>query len=328
MQFPLVSIIIPSYNRAHLIGETLDSVLAQTYTNWECIVVDDGSTDHTLEVLAGYCKKDARFQYHNRPKNRTKGANACRNYGFELSKGKYIQLLDSDDILEVFCLYERVNLILKEKSINLLIRDTSNLIDNQKCIHSINKDPKFKTNEAYLRMFLSYDIPWQTMGAFYKRDLFRTSHFDEALGRFQDVSFNIYVLSEFQDLKIKRDYKIDSYYRVDETKIHKNNFIKIVLNSLLLFNFIHKKLLKNRDYRLDLRKFNYKIASEFVIPYFNQNKVDANKVFINFLIIKIYNCNQKLYIFLLMLFLNIGIFNLRGIGMYRFMKKFKRVMNK
>ncbi len=86
MQTPLVSIIIiiiiPTYNRAHLIGETLDSILAQTYTNWECIVVDDGSTDETDSLLAAYCAKDKRFQYQHRLSDRPKGANACRNYRF------------------------------------------------------------------------------------------------------------------------------------------------------------------------------------------------------------------------------------------------------
>lgn len=84
MTQPLVSIIIPTYNRAHLIGETLDSVMAQTYTNWECIVVDDGSTDNTAELLVVYCNKDNRFQYHHRPKDRPKGANAYRNYGIDV----------------------------------------------------------------------------------------------------------------------------------------------------------------------------------------------------------------------------------------------------
>ncbi len=96
---PFVSIIIPTYNRAHLIGETLDSVLAQTYTNWECIVVDDGSTDYTEELMEFYCEEDCRFQYHHRPVHKPKGANVCRNYGFELSKGEYVQWLDSDDLL-------------------------------------------------------------------------------------------------------------------------------------------------------------------------------------------------------------------------------------
>ena len=90
MKEPLVSIIIPTYNRAHLIGETLGSVLAQTYQNWECIVVDDGSTDNTEAVLATFTAKDSRFQYDQRPKDRLAGGNAARNYGFELSKGEYI----------------------------------------------------------------------------------------------------------------------------------------------------------------------------------------------------------------------------------------------
>lgn len=96
---PLVSIIIPTFNRAYLIGETLDSVLAQTYQNWECIVVDDGSTDNTNELMDGYMDRDARFRYYHRPKDRLPGGNAARNYGFEVSNGEYIQWFDSDDIM-------------------------------------------------------------------------------------------------------------------------------------------------------------------------------------------------------------------------------------
>ena len=84
----LISIIIPTYNRSHLLGETLDSVLIQTYRNWECIVVDDGSTDYTPELMEFYIRKDSRFSFYRRPEEKAKGANACRNYGFEKSRRK------------------------------------------------------------------------------------------------------------------------------------------------------------------------------------------------------------------------------------------------
>ena len=95
----MVSIIIPTYNRAHLINETLKCVLAQSYTNWECIVVDDGSTDNTIAIVDGYIQKDSRIKFYERPVNRIKGASTCRNIGIENSEGQYIQFLDSDDIL-------------------------------------------------------------------------------------------------------------------------------------------------------------------------------------------------------------------------------------
>jgi glycosyltransferase involved in cell wall biosynthesis len=109
--FPLVSIIIPTYNRASIISDTLNSVLAQTYTNWECIVVDDGSTDNTAEILADFIEKDKRFQYLHRPNNRLKAASTCRNIGFENSKGSYIQYLDSDDLLSENKLQEQVAIL-------------------------------------------------------------------------------------------------------------------------------------------------------------------------------------------------------------------------
>jgi glycosyltransferase involved in cell wall biosynthesis len=107
----LISIIIPTYNRANVLEQTLDSVQSQTYTNWECIVVDDGSTDATDKMLAEYCRHDSRFQYYKRPKESPKGGNACRNLGFELSKGIFIKWLDSDDVLSDGLLLSQVNAV-------------------------------------------------------------------------------------------------------------------------------------------------------------------------------------------------------------------------
>ncbi len=96
----LVSIIIPTYNRAHLIEETLNSIIEQTYKDWECIIVDDGSSDHTLEVLKSFEIKEPRIKAYKRPANKPKGANACRNHGWSLAKGDYIKFFDSDDVMK------------------------------------------------------------------------------------------------------------------------------------------------------------------------------------------------------------------------------------
>lgn len=110
MTNPLVSILIPSYNRAHLIQDTLNSVQAQSYQNWECIIVDDGSTDKTVEVVNNFIEEDSRFKFYSRPEAWKKGASACRNFAFELSHGDLIQFLDSDDLLENNKLEEQVKL--------------------------------------------------------------------------------------------------------------------------------------------------------------------------------------------------------------------------
>jgi len=95
----LVSIIIPTKNRGHIINETLDSIICQTYTNWECIIVDDGSNDNTETIITTYILKDARFKYYKRPNDYPSGGNGARNYGFKKSKGTYVNWFDSDDIM-------------------------------------------------------------------------------------------------------------------------------------------------------------------------------------------------------------------------------------
>lgn len=94
---PLVSIIVPTYNCGPFIGQTLESVQAQTYPNWECLIVDDDSTDETREVVARYARNDRRIKYYYKEKQ---GVSAARNYGLERSAGQYIQFLDADDLIE------------------------------------------------------------------------------------------------------------------------------------------------------------------------------------------------------------------------------------
>ncbi|BAO55735.1 glycosyltransferase family 2 protein [Nonlabens marinus] len=95
----LVSIIIPVFNRAGVIPDTINSLINQSYTQWECIVVDDGSIDSTVEVVSAFAKADKRIKLLERPSHVGKGANACRNLGFSIAKGSYVQWLDSDDAL-------------------------------------------------------------------------------------------------------------------------------------------------------------------------------------------------------------------------------------
>lgn len=93
---PRVSIIIPSFNRARFLPETLRSVLGQSVADLECIVVDDGSSDGTKELVAGFSARDSRVRYLQQV---NKGPSAARNFGLEESRGRYIQFLDSDDVI-------------------------------------------------------------------------------------------------------------------------------------------------------------------------------------------------------------------------------------
>lgn len=145
---PLVSIIIPTYNRVSYIGETLNSVLNQTYTNWECIIIDDGSADNTYNTLKDYRKKDSRFKCYKRPEHLPKGANACRNYGINKSKGKYIQFLDSDDLMASDKIELQMEALNKNHNTSIATCRYGFFKDD------INKS-NIKNNEAYCKSFKS-----------------------------------------------------------------------------------------------------------------------------------------------------------------------------
>lgn len=203
---PLISIIIPTYNRAHLISETLDSILVQTFSNWECIVVDDGSTDHTDKILGGFCKKDNRFQYYQRPEDRSKGANACRNYGFELSKGEYVNWFDDDDLM----IENKLELQIKKfKSLNDSFTVCQTLVfeNDINNILGLRKD-KIYSND-FFNDFIQNNIKWLTQAPLIRKSFLIEKNiiFDESLSRSQERDYFVNLLD-----------KVDNY-QYDDTPL-------------------------------------------------------------------------------------------------------------
>lgn len=112
---PLVSVVVPSFNRGNLISQTILSVQNQSFKNWEMVIVDDGSKDNTREVVTFFLG-DKRIKYVDRPKELPSGGNGARNYGLEICNGEFVKWLDSDDLLEPTCLEKQVKKIIEDDS--------------------------------------------------------------------------------------------------------------------------------------------------------------------------------------------------------------------
>ncbi len=113
----LVSIIIPCYNYARFISETLQCVLDQSYTNWECIIINDGSIDNTEEIVLQWTKKDQRFIYFSKENS---GVSDTRNLGIRNSKGIYILPLDADDKISKTYIEEAVQILDSKNEITVV----------------------------------------------------------------------------------------------------------------------------------------------------------------------------------------------------------------
>jgi glycosyltransferase involved in cell wall biosynthesis len=110
----LVSIITPCYNGAKYISETIDSVLAQTYKDWEMIIIDDGSKDKSAEIVRAYMEKDSRIKFLQQA---NAGSAAARNNGIRSAEGQYIALLDADDLWEPEFLAEQTAFMTEKNAV-------------------------------------------------------------------------------------------------------------------------------------------------------------------------------------------------------------------
>lgn len=184
MHESLVSIIIPCYNQADFLDQTLASVLKQTHANWECIMVNDGSQDGTELIAEAWVAKDSRFKYFYKENS---GVSDTRNFALERVKGAYIQFLDGDDLLDE----KKLELSLNEFNVN---RDTKLVISN---FRMFTTDPG-KTTPPYCNLnaglfhFESLLYRWNESFSipihcgFFKAELFETIRFPKNIAAQED----------------------------------------------------------------------------------------------------------------------------------------------
>jgi len=252
---PQVSILIPVYNREHLIIETLESIRSQSFSNWECILVDDHSTDNPVGVISEFISRDSRFKLYKRPSEKLKGANACRNYGFEMSQGEFVNWFDSDDIMHPEFISKKVAILSNNNTLDGIISKTMMF---EKNIENITgRENRTFLTETTLEDFLKLKISWYLPDIMWNSAFLKEKQlFDEELLAGQDSDFYARMLIEQPKLEVVNEYL--TYYRKHPQNItshidnRKNARLKIShLHSVIrLITLLEKKGKLSNDLKL------------------------------------------------------------------------------
>lgn len=219
----LASIVIATFNRADLVGETLKSIQEQTYTNWECIIVDDGSTDNTEEVVLKFVSEDSRIKFYKRPSDRLKGPNSSRNYGIENSQGIYIMSLDSDDWLLADYLRQKIEVLDNDVSIDGVL-SKSILVNGKKEV--LKEEKRTFLTDNLLEDFISLKVSWYMHDIIWRKSFLKDKMlYNEKLLKMLDRDFHIRRLCENPKL-----YLVDEYlalYRIHNNSNSSNSDFKV-----------------------------------------------------------------------------------------------------
>lgn len=316
MEKTKVSIIIPNYNRANFIGETLNSVLNQTYPNWEAIIVDDGSTDKSLEIINTFVNQDSRFKIFSRERL-PKGPSTCRNIGVEKSKGEYLIFLDSDDLLADFCLEQRIKFMNDNPELDFAVFNLE-LFNKQPgdLAQIFNKIPK--KGDSYLEMFLRNDLPWACPNPIWKKSSFQIlGGFNEDLIIMEDPELHTRALLEDLKYKVIIDSSADCYYRQSDYSKEKMEYfydlsikgricyIKIITNTIIISNSNNKReLLKKLRYSVVklIKTFmlgrikNYKLEYYDILHYSKVKKIINYFHYLKLLILGYFFLNDNTFV--------------------------------
>lgn len=245
----LVSIIVPCYNQAQYLDEALQSVLEQTYSNWECIVVNDGSPDYTEEVAKKWLEKDGRFKYTYQENT---GVSGARNSGITQAKGEFILPLDADDYLSVNYIEECIKNIEK---VNIKVV-------YGKAIFFGEQEGELSLGKATIENLLKYNRI-HCSGLYRKTDWSLNNGYDENMkDGFEDWEFWINILKRGGETVLLEQcvlfYRIKLLSRSTEinSNLKKNN---------LMINYIFQKHIDLYGYTsvYDLYKEKLKLENKF-----------------------------------------------------------------
>ena len=187
MNDKLVSVIIPAYNIEDYIGRCLDSVLSQTYKNLEIIIVDDGSSDRTGEILDDYKKKDQRIRVIHKENG---GVSSARNTGIEAAKGDYIGFIDGDDLAEPE-LFKTLMKLLNEENADIAHCGYQMVFPDRVDYYHNTKLRKNQTREEGVKDLLMGEMIEPALyNKLYKKELFEGIRLDETLRINEDLEVN------------------------------------------------------------------------------------------------------------------------------------------
>ena len=251
----LISILIPNYNKEAYLRGTLDSILAQTYSNWECIIVDDHSTDNSWEIIEEYAKTDSRFKIYKRPNHLAKGGNVCRNCAFTNSIGDFVVFFDSDDLLYPNTLQERVNVISNS--------DYDFCVSNGVLWNGKDKTGLLISNWIQgdvLNAFIKFEPLWLTQGVTIRRDFIEknTIEWDEKVPFYQDVLYNLKLVMISKNFSINQEVDWIWYVSSKSSLASKTKAVNTYSDNYNLISSFYDciKNIEKNDLQLKLFSFN------------------------------------------------------------------------
>ena len=268
----MISVIIPNYNKSNYIIETIDSLKKQSTQNWECIIIDDKSTDQSYSIIKKKIINDHRFSLLLN--NQNSGANYCRNLGILESKGEYVMFLDADDLLHEQCIKSRLKFISKHSHLSFAVFPMGTFYN--KIGDSVNVWNRFKGN--HLNRFLAHDLPWAICSVVWEKStLIKLGCFDESFIRLQDVELHTRALL-YRNIKyqVNSDSDVDCYYRINNNKIDNyDNFlfndIKGKMHYISSFNKIN---IRNKKY---LKGTFFECLNNQLV-FYNKGYIDKQKL--------------------------------------------------
>ena len=235
---PLVSIIIPCYNKANFISDAIESALKQSYSNIECLIIDDGSTDESRNVANKYVEMDKRIRYYYKENG---GPSSSRNYGVQKAKGEWIQFLDADDWLCADKIKNQLS-FLNETIVNEDVVFYSDYVIIEESKDGTEKTEKIITlehmgnqdlikNIVGRKFGLATPTPLHVNNTLFKRSIFRTELFNESV-YYEDLIFFYNLL--IKNIKFIHTPCIGMYYRSNKEGISKvNDYVRIGYLQLL-----------------------------------------------------------------------------------------------
>lgn len=276
-----VSIIIPVYNAEQYINITLDNIINQTYTNWELILVDDGSTDKSFEIIKNYSDRDNRIIAVKRDRA-PKGSLTCRNIGQEMATGEYFIHFDADDIIASYCLEQRVAFMEQHKEIDYATFKGESIDINGRVIPNGRKWG-INPNKDILSCFLSYNYPFSVWNNMYRKEAFIDYYWDEKVKIYTDFSYIVPAIIINKKHAFAEDSRPDYFYRMGHANAMTSSFINEDKydSTLYLFDKIYEMLAETSSpekYRRNFRTY-FEVQLQRVVLNGSIEQVDSFKNF-------------------------------------------------